>query len=88
MQTGGQNFALYLPFTIENFPGLEILISKPCHFPCTGGTLEKYLPRTLARLSPTFPVHVCVWGGGGGEGEQWLQKPGALSKDPFLMLHF
>ena len=29
------------PLTIENIPGLRILMSKPQYFPCTAGTLEK-----------------------------------------------
>ena len=47
-QTGGQNFALCpalrnrkSPWGKENLPGVRILMSKPHHFPCTEGTLEK-----------------------------------------------
>ena len=29
------------PFAKENLPGVRILMSKPCHFPCNAGTLEK-----------------------------------------------
>ena len=43
------------PFTTEHLPGVSILMSKPCHIPyVTAGTLEKQLPRTIARLSPTL----------------------------------
>ena len=59
---------LFAPtLAIENLPGVRILMSKLHHFPCTAGTLEKLLPRTLAQLSPTLP-RICVCGGGGGRG--------------------
>ena len=61
-QTRGQTLLFALPFAIENLPGVRILMSKPCRFPCTAGTLEKYLPCTKTRLSPSG---------------QWLQITGA-----------
>ena len=64
-QTEGQTFALRPDIAVENLSGVRILMSKPRHFPCTAGALEKYLSRTLARLSPTLP-HRCVYGRGGG----------------------
>ena len=52
---GGKLEVFAPPFTIENLPGLRILMSKPCHFPCTERILEKQLPCYLTRISPTLP---------------------------------
>ena len=52
-----------LPFTIENLPGIRILLSKPRRFPCTVGTIKKLLPGTLARprIPPPFLVGAGAW---------------------------
>ena len=47
------------PFTIENLPGIRILMSKSCHIP-----LKSNCPALQPIYHPPFPV--CVWGGGGG----------------------